>query len=88
LRQTRGDKKLPKTVFKTKLKTIETTCTLISIPCGFSPRPLKEGIFRVPEIFIEDYLRNLTCRENSKNRFGLSEKKPSVREKKFLKMVA
>jgi hypothetical protein len=32
-----------------------------------SPRPLKEGIFSVSEIFIEDYLRNLTSWEKSKN---------------------
>jgi hypothetical protein len=31
------------------------------IPCGLFPKPLKQGIFSVIGIFIEDYLRNLTC---------------------------
>jgi hypothetical protein len=30
LRQSRGDKNIPKTALKTRLKTKETTCTLIS----------------------------------------------------------
>jgi hypothetical protein len=47
------------------------------IPCGLFSKPLKEGIFSVSGIFIENYLRNLTCWEKSKNRFGLSEPKLS-----------
>jgi hypothetical protein len=33
----------------------------------FFPKPLKVGIFSVSGKFIEDYSRNLTCWEKSKN---------------------
>jgi hypothetical protein len=36
-----------------------------------TPKLLKE-FFSVSGIFIEEYLRSLTCWEKSKNRFGLS----------------
>jgi hypothetical protein len=51
------------------------------IPCGLFPKPLKEGIFSVSEIFIEDYLSNLTCW--SKNRFELSAPKLSKSRRFF-----
>jgi hypothetical protein len=35
-------------------------------------KPLKEGILSVSGIFIEDYLRNLTCWEKFENRDALS----------------
>jgi hypothetical protein len=44
-------------------------------PHGFRKIPYSfflEGIFSVFGRYIEDYLRNLTCWEKSKNRFGLS----------------
>jgi hypothetical protein len=47
------------------------------IPCGLFPKPFKEGIFNVFGIFIEDYLKNLTCWKKSPNRFGLSAPKLS-----------
>jgi hypothetical protein len=62
LRQTRDDKKIPKTILKTESKL---------------KKPLKQGIFRVSGIFIEDYLRNLTCWEKSKYRFGINAPKLS-----------
>jgi hypothetical protein len=36
-----------------------------------------QGIFSVSGIFIEDYLKSLTCWEKSKNRFGLGASKLS-----------
>jgi hypothetical protein len=39
---------------------------------GLFLKPLNRGIFSVIERFIEDYLRNLTCWQNSKNRFRIS----------------
>jgi hypothetical protein len=69
LRQTRGDKKIPKTVLKTILKIKKkhiyfNFVKYLVVSC-------------VSEIFIEDYLRNLTCWEKSKIRFELSASKLS-----------
>jgi hypothetical protein len=47
------------------------------ILCSFFSKLLKVAIFSVSGIFIEDYLRNLTCWKKSKNRFGLSAPKLS-----------
>jgi hypothetical protein len=78
LRQFRSAKKIPKTVLKTRLKTKETTYTLVFLKylvVSFQ-RPLNKGILSVFGRFFEDYLiRNLTCWEKSKNRFRLSASK-------------
>jgi hypothetical protein len=37
-------------------------------------KPLNKGIFSVFGRFIEDFLRNQTCWEKSKNRFGFNDK--------------
>jgi hypothetical protein len=46
---------------------------------------VKEEIFSVSGIFIEDYLKNLKCWEKSNNRFGLSASKLSKNRKFFWK---
>jgi hypothetical protein len=50
------------------------------IPCGLFPKPLKKYIFSGSGIFIEDYLRNLTCWEKSKNRFG----RTNIKQESFI----
>jgi hypothetical protein len=75
MRQTKDTKKISKTVLKTKLKTIETTYTLVfgKRPSCLFPKPLNyDIIFSVFGRFIEDYLRILKFWEISKNRFRLS----------------
>jgi hypothetical protein len=73
LRRTGGDFKISKTVLKTRLKTKKTIYfNFWKIPCCPFLKLLKKGIFSVFERFIEDYLRNLTCWEKSKNKIGLS----------------
>jgi hypothetical protein len=56
----RSDKNIPKTFLKTRHK------IFLKLPCCLFSKPLEEGIFSVSGIFIEDYLRSLTCRENLK----------------------
>jgi hypothetical protein len=53
------------------------------IPCGLFHKPLKEGIFSVSGILIEDFLRNLKCWEKIKNRFGLNAPKLSKNRRFF-----
>jgi hypothetical protein len=83
LRQTRRVKKIPKTVLKTRLKTKDFGFR--KIPCGVFAKPLNKGIFSDFGRFIEDYLRNLTCWEKLKNRFGLSATKLSKNRRFFSK---
>jgi hypothetical protein len=59
----RSDKNIPKTFLKTRHK------IFLKLPCCLFSKPLEEGIFSVSGIFIEDYLRSLTCREKFKNRY-------------------
>jgi hypothetical protein len=70
LRQIRGAKKNSETVLKTRLKIKETTYSLF-----FVKYLVAKDIFSIFGIFIEVYLRNLTCWEKSKNGFGLSAQK-------------
>jgi hypothetical protein len=78
LRQTRCAKNIPKAVLKTRLTTKETTYTLVFVKYLVVSFPsLSKKEFGVSGIFIEDYLRNLTCWEKSKNKFGLSTPKSS-----------
>jgi hypothetical protein len=80
LRQTRGAKKILRTVLKTGLKTKKKLVYFgfREIRCGL----FLKGIFSVFGRFIEEYLRNLTCWEKSKHRFGLSTSKLSKNRSK------
>jgi hypothetical protein len=64
----KGDKKILKSVLRTRLKTKETTYTLVF---GNTLLSLSEGIFIVFGRFIEKYLRNLTCWEKSKKQIRI-----------------
>jgi hypothetical protein len=78
LRRTRSAKKIPKTVLKTRQnQRNHVYFDFRKIYCGLFSKPLNKGIFSVFGRFIEDYLRNLMCWENSKNRFGISASKLS-----------
>jgi hypothetical protein len=61
--RTRGAKNIPKTVLKTRLKMKETTYTLVFVKCLWSLSEANKAMFSVFGIFIDDYLRNLTCWE-------------------------
>jgi hypothetical protein len=56
---------------------------ILEILCDHIPKPLNKGIWSVFGRFIEDYLRNLTCWEKSKNRFGFSA--PKLSKNRFSK---
>jgi hypothetical protein len=71
LRQTGRAKNIPKTVSKTQNQRNHVHITFVKYRV-VSPKPLKEAIFSVSGIFIEKYLKSLTCCEKSKNRFGLN----------------
>jgi hypothetical protein len=64
---------IPKTVLKTTLKTKEITYTLVFgkyLDVSFRSHSIRP--FSVFGTYIEDYLRNLTCRKKCKNILGLS----------------
>jgi hypothetical protein len=59
--RTRGAKKIPKTILKTRNLINHVYFDIREIPCDLFSKPLNKGIFSVFGRFIEDGLRHLMC---------------------------